>query len=171
MSICLLWCQSWTSTWPVDRRLQRLGMLQGVPVAVWGLAGGQLGRCWHGSWEGSSCMQCITGFMQAALSLASDNTDRVALALSPECRWALLASALASKVKAGSLSCRVHTKYTPDLCIVLKWSMALSLQQAAAQCLGHVSCLPNSNRIPCTAVAAGKEVNFALAPQHHLWAV
>ena len=116
-------------------------------------------------------MQCITGFMQAALSLVSGNTNRVALALSFECRWGLLASALASKVKAGSLSCRVHTKYTPDLCIVFKWSMALSLQQAAAQCLGHVSCLPDINLIPCTGCSCWQGGEFCAEHQHYLWAV
>ena len=58
--------------------------------------------------------------------------------------------------------CRASVQEGPDL-YILKWSMALSLQRAAAQCLGHISCLPSPCSVPfAQIVAAGKEVKFAL---------
>ena len=101
--------------------------------------------------------------MQVALSLTSGSTDRVALALSPEYRWGLLAcSGLCLGQHDSWQSVRQSVQYSPGPCIVHRWSMTVTVQWAAAQRLGHHACLPKPHPVPCAqVVAAGREANFA----------
>lgn len=115
--------------------------------------------------QGQSCTH-------AAWSPASGSANRVALALGPEYRWGCWQAvdcALASKLTAGSLSGSPTSKALTHA-LFTGGSMALTLQWAAAQRLGHVACLPNTLCLVRRwwLLPRGE---LCTRLQHHLWAV